>query len=265
MTQYLRDTCQINLVISKSTDKHRGFAFITIPDHVHDELLKLNDVKYKGRPIVVETAKSRSGHQNQATQNEANTEFFYQPKKNIVLFCDSIPRGIMLKELNQKTNRGRIHLKAFPGARAQHLKHYLVPSLEEYEYDCAIIHLGINDILRHNDENELRNFPEDTLRIANSCRNHNINKVFVSSILPSLRTSIDIEKINNELKNLCFRNGFEFIYHQQITTSHLWEDGVHLTNRGKSILANNFVTKVNNFYNIDSDFLMRRPNQPAVR
>ena len=162
-------------------------------------------------------------------------------------------------------NRGRIHLKAFPGARAKHLNHYLVPSLEEHEYDCAIIHVGINDILRHKNENELKNLPEDILKIANSCRNHNINKVFVSSILPSLRTSIDIEKINNELKNLCFRNGFEFIYHQQITTSHLWEDGVHLTNRGKSILANNFVTKVNNFFNIDSDFLMRRPNQPSVR
>ena len=43
------------------------------------------------------------------------------------------------------------------------------------------------------------------------------------------------------------------------------ENGAHLTNRGKSILVNNFVTKVNKFYNIDSDFLMRRPNQPSVR
>ena len=117
----------------------------------------------------------------------------------------------------------------------------------------------------HKNENELKNLPEDILKIANSCRNHNINKVFVSSILPSLRTSIDIEKISNDLKNLCFRNDFEFIYHQQVTTSHLWEDGFHLTNRGKSIPANNFVTKVNNLYNIDSDFLMRRPNQSSVR
>ena len=73
MTQYLRDTCRINLVISKSTGKHRGFAFITTPDHVHDELLELNGLEFKSRPIAVETAKSRSAHQNQATQNEANT------------------------------------------------------------------------------------------------------------------------------------------------------------------------------------------------
>ena len=67
-TQYLRDTSQINLIISKSTGKHRGFAFITTPNHVHDELLKLNSVEFKGRPIVVETAKTRPAHRNQATQ-----------------------------------------------------------------------------------------------------------------------------------------------------------------------------------------------------
>ena len=200
MTQYLRDTCQTNLVISKSTGKHRGFALITTLDHFHDELLKLNVVEFKGKPIVVETVKSRSAHQNQATQNEANTEFFHQSKKNVSLFSDSIPRRIKFKELNQKISRGRIHLKSFPGARAQHLNHYLVPPLEEYEYDCAIIHVGINDILRHKDKNELKNLPEDILKIGNSCRNHNINEVFVSSILRSFRTSLDIEEINNKLK-----------------------------------------------------------------
>ena len=45
-------------------------------------------------------------------------------------------------------NRGRIHLKAFFDARAPHLNHYLMPSLEEYEYDCAIIQVGISGILR---------------------------------------------------------------------------------------------------------------------
>ena len=98
MNQYLRDTFGINLVISKGTGKHWSFAFITTPDHVYDELLKLNCVKFKGRSIVVETAKTRFAHQNQATQNEANTEFFHQSKKNIVLFSDSITtRGIKIK------------------------------------------------------------------------------------------------------------------------------------------------------------------------
>ena len=74
--------------------------------------------------------------------------FFHNWKKNIALFSDSIPRGIKFQELNQKMNRGRIHLKAFFDARAPHLNHYLMPSLGEYEYDCAIIQVGISSILR---------------------------------------------------------------------------------------------------------------------
>ena len=93
------------------------------------------------------------------------------------------------KELNLTINEDRIHLQAFPGARAQYPNHYTVPSLEEY--DCAIIHVGINDMLRDKDENELKNILKIMLKVANSCRNHNINKVFISSILPSLRTSIN--------------------------------------------------------------------------
>ena len=99
MTQYLRDTCRINLVTSKSTGKHRGFAFMTTPDHVHDEILKLNGVEFDGRSIVVETAKSRSAYQNHvpSTQNETNTGFFHQAKKNTALFSERIPREIKFK------------------------------------------------------------------------------------------------------------------------------------------------------------------------
>ena len=118
MTKYLRGTCRINLVISKNTGKHQEFAFITTPDHVQDELLKFNGVEFKGRPIIVETAKTRSTHQNRATQN-----LFHQSEKNIALFSDSIPRGIKFNELYQKINRSRIHLKAFSGVRAQLLNH----------------------------------------------------------------------------------------------------------------------------------------------
>ena len=116
-------------------------------------------------------------------------------KKNIALFSDRIPRGIKFKELNLKINKGRIHLQAFPGARAQYLNHYIVQSLEEY--DCAIIHVGINDMLRDKDENELKNILKIILNVVNSCRNHNINKVFISSIFPSIRVSINREKVNS--------------------------------------------------------------------
>ena len=69
-------------------------------------------------------------------------------KGNIALFSDIIPRGMNIKEINRQIQGRRIHVKAFPGAKSTQLNHYVTPTLEEYGYDAAIIHVSINDILR---------------------------------------------------------------------------------------------------------------------
>ena len=66
-------------------------------------------------------------------------------QKDIALFADSIPKGKRMKDLNGRIKGGKIHLKSFPGAKASQLNHYIKPTLEEYKYDCAIIHVGISD------------------------------------------------------------------------------------------------------------------------
>ena len=68
-------------------------------------------------------------------------------EKNIALFSDSILRGIKMKHLNYQVKEGRTHLKAFSGIKANQLNHYVVPTLEEFDHDCAIILVGINNIL----------------------------------------------------------------------------------------------------------------------
>ena len=92
--------------------------------------------------------------------NSTYSKAIIPKKKSIALFSDSILRGIKTKHLNSQVNEGRIHLKAFPGAKANQLNHYVVPMLEEFNYDCAIIHVGINDILRSKDMSELKDLPK---------------------------------------------------------------------------------------------------------
>ena len=58
-----------------------------------------------------------------------------------------MPGGMNIKEINRQIQSGRIHLKVFPGAQSTQLNHYVTPILQEYSYDAAIIHVGINDIL----------------------------------------------------------------------------------------------------------------------
>ena len=55
---------------------------------------------------------------------------------------------------------GRTHLTVFFGVKDNQLNHYLVLTLEEFDYDCAIIHLGINDMLRSKDMSELKELPK---------------------------------------------------------------------------------------------------------
>ena len=62
-------------------------------------------------------------------------------KENIALFLDSIPRGMKMKLLNSQVKEGIIHLKAFPGVKANQLNHYVNPTLAEFDYDCGIIHV----------------------------------------------------------------------------------------------------------------------------
>ena len=168
------------------------------------------------------------------------------PKKGYIeLFSDSILRGTNIKEINRQIQGGRIHVKAFPGAKSTQLNHYVTPTLEEYSYDAAIT---INDILRFKHHDELDTLPENIIKVGNTCQEYNIEKIYVSAILPSTRTNINIFDINKNLRDLCMKYNFEFIDRQQITTKFLWNDGIHLLDTGKSILGQNFVNRVSNFF-----------------
>ena len=55
---------------------------------------------------------------------------------------------------------GRIQWKAFADAKVKQLNHYVILFLEEFDYDCAIIHVGTKDILWSKDMSELKEIPE---------------------------------------------------------------------------------------------------------
>ena len=122
--------------------------------------------------------------------------------------------------------------------------------LDDDEYDSAIIHVGVNDIIKcKNKSEEIKNLPNDILGIAKTCQNYNIGTFFISSILPTTRSDINISQINESLKNLCMVNNFQFIEHAQITSNSLGKDGLHLLDSGKSILGFNFVNCIDSYIN----------------
>ena len=157
-------------------------ATLTTPAHVCEELLKLHGIDFHDNPLVNEMSKfplEQSNHNFQpplhpppiqrvihSYGNTVNTK-----RKDIALFADSIPKCMRMKDITVVLKVKKIHLKLFSGAKVSQLNHYIKPTLEEYKYDCAIIHVGINDIIRNKNDTDLNNLADSILEIASTCQN----------------------------------------------------------------------------------------------
>ena len=118
-----------------------------------------------------------------------------------------------MKQLNSLAKEGRIYLKAFPSAKTNQLNHYVIPTLEDFNSRKYQRHSSNKDM------SELKQLPKKNIIIMQIGANGqicNIGKVYVSCILPSTRTSIDIGQINKVTKELCDKNNFVFADHQEM-------------------------------------------------
>ena len=57
-TKYLRSNTYVQMPFNRN-GQTRGFAFVTAPDHVRNELLKLNNIQFREKNLIIETARSK--------------------------------------------------------------------------------------------------------------------------------------------------------------------------------------------------------------
>ena len=69
-TKYLKENCSITMPINRKTGKNKGIAFVLSPDHVHNELLKLNGIEFHGKSLVLEEAVSPGKKSEQQRQRQ---------------------------------------------------------------------------------------------------------------------------------------------------------------------------------------------------
>ena len=249
-----------------NVDQPFASATVTAPAHVCGEFVTLYGIDFHDNPLVIEMFKSpleQSNHNFQPTLQPTPIQRVIHSygntvnlkRKDIALFADSIPKRMRMKDIYSRVKGGKIHLKSLPRAKASQLNHYIKPTLEEYKYDCTIIHVGINDILQNKNDTDLNNLPDSILEIANTCKNYNIGKIYISALLPPKRTKVNISQINETLKHLCSRKNFMFVEHKNIGFDDLWVDGIHLLNSGKAMLGSTFVSEVNRYFGKSDNFL----------
>ena len=130
--------------------------------------------------------------------------------RKIIMFTESIPRGIWMRKFNHCTN-GVARLKSFPGVKSKELAHYVVPTLKEESFHTVLIHVGINDILRDQSELKQQLVLQNIMKVAHQCKDDGVKEIILSSAVTTSRVNADVLiHFNESLNNLCRANGFSF-------------------------------------------------------
>ena len=151
------------------------------PDHVHNELLKLNGVEFHGRSLILEEAMSpgkkceqqrqRQYHkrpqvvvnnfsENQDTFKKPNVMSGNSTSKNEETYCnknskvflvgDSHLNRIKKEKLRKEFKGDWVYFKCFPGANIKQSDYCSIPMLVDEKPNTTIVDIASNDITKLN-------------------------------------------------------------------------------------------------------------------
>ena len=169
--------------------------------------------------------------------------------KRITVIGDSILKGIKGREMSNHVTHGRTYVKPFPGATCTQMMHYIVPTLTEDRPDAMVIHVGTNDVTRRRGqvEKSSQDVAKAIIDIGIECQKNGVNDIFISGITyrRGFHEMKKVHEINDLVRDFCTKENFHFICNASIREQHLWEDGLHLLDIGKNVLANNIINSLN--------------------
>ena len=199
----------------------------------------INDQINESNKSSITTNRDGSGNDNNTPSDTYN---------NIVIFGDSVPKGINIRNLNTRLSTANCKCRFFGGATSKHFHHYIQLTLNEtnVKIDIAVLHMSINDILKAGGSKDLT--AESVIDIAKECVWFVVKDVFASSVMVNTRrASTCISAVNHILQDKCATNQFHFIDNSNVKKEYLWKDGLHQNRSGKDLLINNFLRSLNNF------------------
>ena len=81
---------------------------------------------------------------------DPNVEPLTSEKRNVIIFGDSIPKGINTRLLNTNLIKSKAISKCFPGFSSNDFIHFTKPTFQNSQnpFESAILHMGVNDLLK---------------------------------------------------------------------------------------------------------------------
>ena len=90
----------------------------------------------------------------------------------------------------------------FPGVNTNQLNHNIIPTLSEDKPDTVIIHVGVNDIMKRIDRDDLI---LQISKIGFTCKNYGVANIIISSLACQRRIKNDVfDYVNKKLQELCY-------------------------------------------------------------
>ena len=84
-TRHSQESCNIGLPMNEKTGKSRGFVFISCPDHICNELIKLNGIDFLETCLIVEEATATRSKVNQGATNSVTR----RPQVVVIQFMEN--------------------------------------------------------------------------------------------------------------------------------------------------------------------------------
>ena len=111
----------------------------------------------------------------------------------------------------------------------------------------------VNDLLNDKSPSSTDSLVSNSVNIVNKCKLFGVMDLFISGIAFNKRLPYTvIKKVNEKIVDMCRKNGIVFIDNGNISNMDLYQNDVHLLERGKYLLAKNFIFVLNNFLNMHS-------------
>ena len=165
----------MKLILCSKTNNSRDFAFLTGPEHVLNESVKLNGIKFQEKILVIEGAKKKSSTPSLipfpvdvSQKSQRQTAFNRTPEAPGIksfsevtksnsnnscktsIFTESIPKGIRMYQFNRTLRNRRAKMLNFSGVSSNKILHYIDVYLKEKLINIVIVHVGVNDLLNGN-------------------------------------------------------------------------------------------------------------------
>lgn len=181
--------------------------------------------------------------------------------KSVMIIGDSIVRGSSSHFKSIAPSKYDATTYTHPGAKVERItkrltnhKNYIMP-----DPNYIVLHVGTNNIVQ--DEVAETIFKLHEL-ITDSCDIFPFSRIIVSSIIPRSDNPEVNEKINSVnvfLKHICSKSK-QLIYTENNNCGQLvGRDGLHLTERGKSLLAKNWLRSIRESENFHKTLTLNKP------